>query len=67
MTPQFDIYKIFGTQNRAWIESAETLSAALVRVQQLSKYLPGQYVVKNTATNEEHPFHTQHQPMEIPS
>lgn len=56
MTPQFDIYKVFGRQNRAWIESAETLRAAYARIEQLSRYLPGQYVVKNTATNEEHPF-----------
>jgi hypothetical protein len=55
MTPQFEIYKVFGRQNRAWIESAKTLRAAFVRIEQLSKYLPGQYVVKNTATNEEHP------------
>jgi len=56
MSAQFDIYKVFGQQNRAWIESAETLPAALARIEQLSKYLPGQYVVKNKSTNEEHPF-----------
>jgi hypothetical protein len=54
--PQFDIYKVFGKQNRAWIESADTLPAALARIQQLSKHLPGHYLVKNTTTNEEHPI-----------
>jgi hypothetical protein len=53
MRRQFDIYKVFGKQNRAWIESAETLPAALARIAQLTKYLPGEYLVKNTVTNEE--------------
>jgi len=37
LTPQYDIFKVFGIGNPAWLESAQTLDEALARVERFSK------------------------------
>jgi len=56
MTPQYDIFKVFGRDNRAWFDSAQTLDSALARIGQFAKYLPGTYIVKDRTTSEERSF-----------
>ena len=49
----FDIFKIFGTGNHAWLASAPSLDAAVGKIQDFARYLPGTYIVKNQTTGEE--------------
>jgi hypothetical protein len=56
MTLLYDIFKVFGNDNRAWFDSVQTFDAALARIEQFAKYLPGTYIVKNRTTSEERSF-----------
>jgi hypothetical protein len=49
-TNSFDIIKVLTDDNLAWVEAAEELSAARVRVWQLLVDSPGEYIVFNQLT-----------------
>lgn len=53
MNEPFDIYKMFGRKNYVYCESAQTIDAALARIEKLAKHLPGTYLVNDRATGEE--------------
>jgi hypothetical protein len=46
----FDIMKVLADDSLAWVESAEELSAARLRVWQLLADSPGEYIVFNQET-----------------
>jgi hypothetical protein len=46
----FDIIKVLSDDNLAWVEAAEELSAARLRVWQLLADSPGEYIVFNQQT-----------------
>jgi len=46
----FDIIKVLGDDTLAWVEAAEELSAARLRVWELLADAPGEYIVFNQET-----------------
>jgi hypothetical protein len=46
----FDIIKVLADDSLAWVESAEELSAARIRVWELLAHSPGEYIVFNQQT-----------------
>jgi hypothetical protein len=53
MQPQFDIFKISKNEFLRWVEAAETVDAAKIRVHQLLKSdAAGDYLVFNQQTQE---------------
>jgi hypothetical protein len=46
----FDIIKVLADDSLAWVEAAEELSAARIRVWELLAHSPGEYIVFNQQT-----------------
>ena len=46
----FDIMKVLSDDNLAWLEAAEELSAARIRVRELLADSPGEYIIFNQET-----------------
>jgi hypothetical protein len=46
----FDIIKVLADDSLAWVESAEELSTARIRVWELLAHSPGEYIVFNQQT-----------------
>lgn len=50
MKNSFDIMKVLADDSLAWVEAAEELSAARLRVWELLAHCPGEYIVFNQET-----------------
>lgn len=53
MAARFNIFRHFGSSNRAWLTSAPSLDAAKDRIAALAKHLPGIYVIRDSTTGKE--------------
>ena len=52
MQPPFSIFKTRDDGSLHWVEGAKDLESAKVRVEELSKSWPGQYVIVNQETGD---------------
>jgi hypothetical protein len=48
----FDIFKLDPDGNAHWVEAAQDLEAAKVRVSSLAQVFPGEYAIVDNATGE---------------
>lgn len=62
----FDIIKVLADDNLAWVESAEELSAARIRVWELLAHSPGEYIVFNQQTKTLVAHFSIHQAPQVP-
>jgi hypothetical protein len=62
----FDIMKVLSDDRLAWLEAAEELSAARMRVWELLADSPGEYIIFNQETKTLVAHFSIHEPVQIP-
>ena len=53
MTSTYDIFKIAGNGERVWLETVQTLDAAMQRVSSLRANFPGDYLLVSQGTGKQ--------------
>jgi len=53
MTLTYDIFKLAGNGERVWLETAETLDAAMARAHSLRENFPGEYLLVSQGTGKQ--------------